>query len=382
MTERLYENDSYCRRFTATVVTCRAHYEGYAVQLDRTAFFPESGGQPSDTGWLDGIDVTAVSIDGQTIWHHTAAPLTVGETVTGEIRWDERFRRMQKHSAEHILAGLIHRQYGFENVGFHLGSQDVTLDMSGELTRAQLDAIEEEANHIVGENHPIHTTIPTAEELPGLTYRCKKEIDGPLRIVTIEGVDCCACCAPHVASTVEIGIIKILDVIRYKGGVRIHMQAGLDALPDYRMRYEQTAAAAALLSVKQDALTHAVERLLTERDGLKGALRDANRRLARMQALCVELTDDAVCLFGAEWDAETMRELVNTLSTRCGGICGAFTAAEDGHRYVIGGKGDIPAFCRRLHEALGGRGGGSAVMQQGRVCATEQQIRAFFEKQA
>ena len=380
MTERLYDLDSYCRRFTATVVSCLAEEGGYAVELDRTAFFPESGGQPADTGCLDEVEVTDVSIDGQTIWHHTTAMLTVGQKVTGEIAWDRRFRHMQKHSAEHILAGLIHRHYGYENVGFHLGSQDVTLDMSGELTREQLDAIEDEANRIIAENHPIRAIIPTQDELAEIAYRSKKEIDGPLRLVIIEDVDCCACCAPHVASTAEIGVVKILDYIRYKGGVRIHMLAGLDALPDYRMRYEQTAAVACMLSVKQNDLTSAVGRLLAERDELKTSLRESNLRLARMQALSVEPTDSAVCLFGEGWDSETMRELVNSLSARCGGVCGVFSAAEDGYRYVIGGHGDLSAVCCRLHEALDGRGGGSSAMQQGKVPATEQQIRAFFEE--
>lgn len=382
MTERLYESDSSCRRFTATVLACNATDGGYTVELDRTAFFPEGGGQPADTGCLGGVEVTYVSLRDGRIYHHVTAPLSVGDMVEGELDWEPRLRRMQNHGAEHILSGLIHNQYGYLNVGFHMGSEDVTLDVSGELTREQLTAIEDEANRIITEDRAILAWYPSDEELKDLVYRSKKEIDGPLRIVTVDGVDSCACCAPHLPSTAQIGMVKILDFIRYKGGVRIHIQAGLDALDDYRMRYEQTAAAAALLSVKQNALTDAVERLQEERDGLKTALREARRQLAALQVQAVEPTEAPVCLFGEDMDAETLRQAVNGLSERCGGICGAFTATENGCRYVVGGRGDVPAFCRRMHEALGGRGGGSPVMQQGQVPADEKAVRTFFAAQA
>lgn len=382
MTERLYELDSYCCRFTATVLACHAVDDGYAVELDRTAFFPEGGGQPADTGRLGDVAVTYVSLQDGHIYHHVTAPLSVGDTVEGELDWEPRLRRMQNHGAEHILSGLIHNKYGFTNVGFHMGSEDVTLDISGELTREQLNEIEYDANRVIAEDRAIRAYYPTDEELKTLAYRSKKEIEGPLRIVTVDGVDSCACCAPHLASAAQIGIVKMLDFIRYKGGVRIHIQAGLDALDDYRMRYEQTAGAAALLSVKQNALTEGVGRLQTERDGLKAALREARRQLAALQVQAVVPTDAPVCLFGEDMDAETLRQSVNGLSERCGGICAAFTATENGCRYVVGGHGDIPAFCRRMHEALGGRGGGSPVMQQGQVPADEEAVRAFFAAQA
>ena len=232
MTEKMYELDSYCSEFTATVEECHLYESGYAVRLSRTAFFPEGGGQAADPGLLCGLDVRDVQIVDGEIWHYLDAPLTVGETVKGALDWETRFFRMRHHTAEHIVCSIAHRWYGFNNVGFHLGSEDVTLDLDGELTREQIDAIEDEANRVVAANVAVTATIPTAEELAQATYRSKKELDGDVRLVTIEGVDCCACCAPHVARTGEIGLIKLLDFIRYKGGVRIHLLCGDAALAD------------------------------------------------------------------------------------------------------------------------------------------------------
>lgn len=380
MTIKLYEQDSYCRSFTATVEACNPHGDGYAVRLNRTAFFPEGGGQAADTGTLAGVAVTDVQTADGEIWHYTDHPLTVGETVQGEIDWLTRFSRMQHHTAEHIICGLAHRDYGYENVGFHLGSEDVTLDLSGELTREQLDAIEEEANAIVAANMAVTAAIPTEEELASLTYRSKKEKElvGPVRLVTIEGVDCCACCAPHVSRTGEIGLIKLLDFMRYKGGVRVHLLCGAAALADYRMRYTQIATAAAKLSVKQHDFTLAFDRLLAERDSLRLALRESNRRLADMQADAVQPTDRPVYLIGSDWDADTLRRIVNKLTARCGGLCAAFSGEDGAYQYVVGGTGDLPAFGKRMNTALNGRGGGNTAQIQGRVQATEAEIHAFW----
>ncbi len=382
MTEKLYETDSYRRRFTATVEACHPREAGYAVRLSCTAFFPEGGGQAADTGTLGGVAVTDVqTVEGE-IWHYTDTPLTVGETVQGEIDWIQRFSRMQHHTAEHIICGLAHRHYGYENVGFHLGSEDVTLDLSGELTREQLDALETEANIIVAANVAVMAAIPAPEVLTQLTYRSKKEkeLTGPVRLVTVEGVDCCACCAPHVARTGEIGLIKLLDFMRYKGGVRIHLLCGLAALEDYRLRYTQIADGAAKLSVKQADFTPAFDRLLAERDGLRLALRESNRRLADLQAEAVKPTDKPVCLIGTDWDAETLRRIVNRLAQRCTGLCGAFSGADGAYQYVVGGVGDLPTFGKRMNEVLNGRGGGNAAQIQGRVQASAEEIRSFWEE--
>ena len=378
MTEKLYELNSYCRDFTATVLACQPHGDGYAASLSRTAFFPEGGGQAADTGTLNGIQVTDVQIVDGDIWHYTVAPLTAGETVEGLLDWDTRFARMQHHTAEHIVCGIAHRWHGLENVGFHLGSEDVTMDLDGELTREQLDAIEDEANRVVWQNVAVTAAIPAAEELAGLTYRSKKELDGDVRLVTIDGVDCCACCAPHVGRTGEIGVIKLLECIRWKGGVRIHLLCGGAALEDYRRRYIQSAEISAKLSVKQSDLTPAVDRLIAEKDGYKLALREANRRLADAMVAAVEPTDRPVYLIGADWDTETLRRIVNGLTARCGGLCAAYSGTDGAYTYVLGGTDHLKEAAADMNAALNGRGGGDARQVQGRVQATAKEIEAYW----
>ena len=380
MTEKLYELDSYCRVFSAMVEECRPHGDGYAVRLSRTAFFPEGGGQAADPGVLGGLDVKDVQIVDGEIWHCVDAPLTVGETVEGELDWNTRFSRMRHHTAEHIACSIAHRWYGFNNVGFHLGSEDVTLDLDGELTREQIDAIEDEANRAVAANVAVTVTIPTAEELAQATYRSKKELEGDVRLVTIEGVDCCACCAPHVARTGEIGLIKLLDFIRYKGGVRIHLLCGDAALEDYRLRYAQSAEISAKLSVKQHDLTVAVDRLIAEKDSLKLALRAANRKIADMQVAAVAPTDKPVYLIGEDWDVETLRRVVNGLAVRCGGLCAAYSGGDGVYQYVLGGTGDIKATTAQMNGVLNGRGGGDHRQSQGRVQATAEEIAAYWRE--
>ena len=380
MTEKLYERDSYMRSFTAVVEECRPYEDGYAVRLSRTAFFPEGGGQAADPGSLGGGIVTDVQIVDGEIWHYVSTPLVVGTEVEGVLDWDTRFSRMRHHTAEHIVCGIAHRWHGLENVGFHLGSEDVTLDLDAELTREQINAIEDEANRVVAANVTVTATIPTAKELAEATYRSKKELDGDVRLVTIDGVDCCACCAPHVAKTGEIGLIKLLDFIRYKGGVRIHLLCGDAALADYRLRYTQSAEISAKLSVKQRDITIAVDRLITERDSLKLALRAANRRIADMQVAAIEPTDKPVYLIGEDWDVETLRRVVNGLTERCGGLCAAYSGVDGVYQYVLGGTGDVKVATMQMNNMLNGRGGGDHRQSQGRVQATAAQIATFWHE--
>lgn len=379
MTERLYEQDSFCREFTATVLSCEPCDGQYAVVLDRTAFFPEGGGQAADGGTLGGAQVLDVQMHDGEIVHTVAAPLTVGSTVGGALDWDTRFLRMQKHTGEHIVCGIIHRLYGYENVGFHLGSEDVTLDLDGELTREQLDEVEELANRAVAENRAVTAVYPTADELTEMDYRSKKEIDGAVRIVTIEGLDRCACCAPHVATTGQVGLIKLLDFIRYKGGVRIHMQCGLDALRDYRMRYTQTAHIAASLSVKQHAVVDGVERLFAQRDALTRELAAVRKDLLSLRVEMLPPDSGRVLFIEKTMDGESLRDLALAASAKVGGLCAAFAGDDDnGYAYAASG-GELTAFSAALKDALGARGGGSPQLMQGRVFATAQAIREFWQ---
>lgn len=381
MTRRLYEQDAYCRSFEAAVLACEERDGGYAVELDATAFFPEGGGQCADTGRLDDVAVRDVQIVDDRILHYTDMPLTVGSVVRGELDWTARFERMQKHTGEHIVSGIVHRLFGYENVGFHLGSEDVTMDFDGELTREQLNTVERMANEVIWCNVAVTARIYDSEAAADVAYRSKKPIDGAVRLVTIEGCDVCACCAPHVARTGEIGVLKLLDAIRYKGGMRIHMQCGADALSDYRMRYEQTAAIAASLSVKQHEVQQAVERLSDQLDEQNRRIKALKRKLAVCAVETVPPSDGTVCLIVEPQDADAVQEMAGLLAAKCGGMGAVFAGDDDtGYQFVVMGNGDLRALSALLREQLAARGGGSAERIQGRVQARAEDIRAFFDK--
>lgn len=231
-TEKLYYHDSHSREFTATVLSCeekvnaKGKKEGYRVVLDRTLFFPEGGGQFGDRGWIDGMKVTDTQEKNGVIYHETEAPIAVGAEVKGELDYKERFSRMQQHTGEHMLSGIIHRLYGYDNVGFHLGAAETTMDFNGELTPEQVREVENLANQAVWDNIPVEILYPTKEELASMDYRSKIEIEGQVRIVRIEDVDMCACCAPHVSRTGEVGMIKVISCDRHRGGCRMTIQCG------------------------------------------------------------------------------------------------------------------------------------------------------------
>ena len=193
MTEKLYYADAYLKKFTGTVVSCTEEKKGFAVALDRTAFYPEGGGQPGDTGALGGVRVLDTREREGEIVHLCASPLAPGAEVSGALDWARRFDLMQQHSGEHIVSGLICGKFGCDNVGFHLGGETVVIDFNAVLTAEELSDVEARANEVIWENRPFRAAYPDAEELRTLSYRSKKELDGPVRIVECPGADRCAC---------------------------------------------------------------------------------------------------------------------------------------------------------------------------------------------
>lgn len=296
MTKKLYDLDSHRRDFTATVLRSDADGERYAVVLDQTLFFPEGGGQPADTGVLGGARVLDVQITQEAIVHYTDAPLTPGAQVRGEIDWPQRFRRMQGHSGEHIISGLIHSEYGLDNVGFHLGQDTITMDYNDELTWPQLMHIEQLANEAVYRNVPIRTEYPSPERLAQMTYRSKLDLTEDVRIVTVEGYDVCACCAPHVSCTGEIGAIKFTSVMRHRGGIRVTILCGEGAQNDYRAKSAQIAALSAQLSVRQADVVPAVQRLQDEIAQLKAAAAELEHRLNAQRLQLLHETPGSICI--------------------------------------------------------------------------------------
>lgn len=382
MTIKLYDQDSHCRAFSARVLTCQAAGEGrWQVTLDQTAFFPEGGGQPADQGTLGGAAVLDVQEVGNAILHTTDAPLSPGDTVQGELDWALRFGRMQCHSGEHVISGLAHSLFGCTNVGFHMGEDAVILDFDKELSPAQLREIEDRANAIITENRPVTAVYPDPDTLAGLDYRSKLDLTENVRIVTIEGCDVCACCAPHVKHTGEIGLVKLLDAMRHRGGIRIWMAAGKLALRDYQVKQENIAAISAALSVQQPQAAQGVQRILGEMEGLKEALKAARQALVLEKARSLPETEGNLCLFQEDLDAGSLRALANAGMEKCSGICAVFTGSDQaGYRYVMGSRTvDLRAQAKTINAALGGKGGGQPTMIQGSVTAGREAILAYFQ---
>ena len=382
MTEKLYYQDSHLFTFEAAVLDCRKEKKGYSIVLDRTAFFPEGGGQLADTGVLGGVRVLDVHERGGEIRHYTDAPLEIGAHVEGVVDAGQRLRRMQNHSGEHILSGLVHNAYGFDNVGFHMGAECMIIDFSGELTWEQLTELETRANEIVRQNIPLHIWFPDANELQSLEYRSKLELTENVRIVEIPGVDRCACCAPHVERTGEVGIVKILDSQRHRGGVRVSVVCGLDALEDYRARQESVTEISRALSAKRGEVTRAVQRVLNEQQSMKERCDALSLALIRFMAEAEPETAGNILVFDATLGEIAQRELVNRLMEKAGGFAAVFCGSnEDGWRYIVGSRRlDLRAMSREINAAIQGRGGGTPQMIQGSARANRAEIEAGLEK--
>lgn len=379
-TVKLFYEDAYLKEFEAEVLSCEPDKKGFKVVLDRTAFFPEGGGQYGDTGFLDGIRVTDTREKGGQIWHFTEQPLEPGRRVVGKLDWEVRFDRMQQHSGEHIVSGLVHRRFGYDNVGFHLGADYCTMDFNGPITGEELKEIEQEANRAVFANLPVTAKYPDRETLAELDYRSKIEIEGQVRLIEIPGVDLCACCAPHVSETGQIGLIKLVGMMNYKGGERITMLSGSWALADYQSKQESVKRIGALLCEKEAAVADAVERLKGEQTALKAEVAELGKKLLAFRAEQIDVSPECVLVFDGALSGDEPRELMNLLLERGAKACGIFAGTDEkGYRYVIGSREqDMRPLNQKLKEAFGARGGGKPEMVQGSLAGTEEKIRALL----
>lgn len=381
MTEKLYDYDSYATEFDAEVLSCENTDKGYKSVLDKTLFFPEEGGQSCDKGNINGIEITYAELCGDVIYHYSREPFVVGETVHGIIDFVPRYRNMQNHTGEHIICGIAHSLHGCENVGFHLGADYVTMDLDRPLTQEDIDRIELLANEAVYKNVPVTACYPDKASLGSIDYRSKSEIEGRVRLVTVEGYDICACCAPHVARTGEIGIIKILDWINYKGGVRLNILCGSDALRDYNERYKRNLRISNLLSAKQEDVCPAVERLLAEVNSLRQQLGEKSRLISQLYIDSVCETEENIIIFVDSMSRDELRNTVNGLKAKTSKSAAVFCGSdESGYSYIIGSDNtDLKAIAPELNKSLNGRGGGTPQMIQGNVLSGRQSIKEYME---
>ena len=349
--------------------------------LHQTAFYPEGGGQPWDTGTLGGVRVLEVHEREGRVVHTCDGPLTPGETVEGVIDWDRRFDLMQNHSGEHIVSGLAHAKWGCDNVGFHMGAEVITIDLNIPLSLEQLEELEAEANRYLWQDRPVAVTYPSREELSSLEYRSKKELTGQVRIVSFPGADTCACCGTHVSSTGQIGLIKLLSVQKFREGVRIELVCGGRALRYLNRIAEQNHRISNLLSAKPFETGSAAGRLLEENAALKSRI--LTMEAARFEALAqVHAGQVSPVVFEPGLSSDGLRRLCDALLQVCPGRCACFSGEDGkGYKYAIGCRGgDLRAFTKELNQALSGRGGGKPDFVQGSVQADRSALETFLAR--
>ncbi len=377
MTQKLYYENQYIKDFTATVVACTEGKRGFEVILDKTAFFPEGGGQPGDTGFIGNSEVIDTVESGEDVVH------ICREAVSGEVEckldFEKRFSNMQEHTGEHIFSGIIHAMCGCDNVGFHMGEHNVTVDFNCIVTQEQLDEAERLSNEAIYKNIPVEAIYPTDDELCNYDYRSKKEIKGQVRLTRIEGIDLCACCGTHVAFTGEVGIIKVISVMNHKSGVRVTLQIGRKALADYREKNISVHEISALLKAKTEEITPAVERVMAQ-------LQDARYKysLLKKEIFAVKAKDasgEKFIAFDDGGEAEDARIFSDMLAEKCG-VAAVFSGNDvNGYKYAITSRTeDVRAIGKELNSVCNGRGGGKPDMVQGSVASTCEEIEKFWNK--
>ena len=380
MTEKLFDKDSHLREFTATVLECEEYLDKYSVVLDRTAFFYEGGGQASDRGFINNSAVLDVHISEGKIYHIMNSPLAVGSTVTGTLDWERRFDFMQQHSGEHIISGVAHSIYGCENVGFHLSEDIVTLDFDKPLNQEQINIIEKKANDVVFKNVPFFAYYPDESTLSVLKYRSKKEIDGDIRIVEIKGTDMCACCAPHVNFSGEIGIIKLLGFETLRGGVRIEMVCGNRALSDYKQKYDNIKKISSLLCVRQNETAVAVEKIQDNISQLKFEISKLKKQIIEEKIKSFIPKTDVTAHFEEDFTIKELQHLADSLFKYHGGVRATFSKTDNGFYFTVcGEESRLLNFFNAFKTEFSVKGGGRGCMVQGTVIAEIDKILEFFE---
>ena len=379
MTKRLYYEDAYCREFDARVTDCREGKRGWEVTLDQTAFYPEGGGQPADEGTLGEAKVLDVKEGGEEVIHLCDRPLEPGSTVHGTLDWDRRFRFMQQHSGEHIFSGIVHRTFGYDNIGFHMGKDCVTVDFSGMLSEKDIAQVERAANEAVLADLEILEDYPSREALGRLDYRSKKELEGQVRIITIPGSDVCACCGTHVKRTGQIGPIKAVASEHYKTGIRISLQIGWKALEDYEEKHRNIKEISALLSAPPQETAEAVRKLQEQLQELKAV--NVVLKQKQLDRLVEEVPEGAgrVIRFVEDLNPVEVRMLADRLAQKAD-FAAVFSGNDgEGYKYVMcSSHTDVAALGKKFNETLNGRGGGRNPMVQGSVMAERAKIEEFL----
>ena len=386
MTIKLYDTDSYLSVFDCKVTSLYSDEDYIYIETDRTAFFPEGGGQTCDKGSFNGINVENIQIIDGKILHfvknsdENAKKIKIGSVLSGKIDMKKRFSDMQQHSGEHIFSGIVNSLYGYNNVGFHLGTAVVTLDFDGELGEADICKVENLVNEAVWKNLEIKVTFPSDEELTKIKYRSKIEIDDQVRIVEIPGVDVCACCAPHVKRTGEIGIVRVVNFERYKGGTRVSILCGERALLDLRHKLKQNRLVSNLTSAKQDETAAAVERLKNENEKLKYDIVGLTRDLLSLKSKSIT-PEERIIIFDEKLQGKLLQDFAISLMDIGEKFSACFCGENGSYRYCIVSRiVNLQPLAKALNSQFSGRGGGKPEIVQGSLTAeSEMEIKEFLE---
>ncbi len=380
-TVKLYDEHPYDTTFHATIQDIQ-YDKNTTLILDQTLFFPEEGGQCADSGTIDGYEVIDVQISKGIIKHILKGhvELEIGNEIQGEIDWDLRFSNMQNHSGEHIFSGIVHREYGYDNVGFHLGKDVVSVDFNGPIDEVSLRRIEKEVNQVIYENRVIRAYYPSEEELASLNYRSKKEVDSPLRIVEIENCDVCACCAPHVRRSGEVGLFKVVHMMNYKGGVRIFILCGQRAL-DYVLELDDNMNAIYhMLSANNSSVVKYVKQLIDTNNALKQEVFNLNKK--EVQRVVEEANENHRYFFIEDLDKNLQREMVNSLVQRLEGYVGVFVGSDQmGYRFILASRNNDTTKLFDVLKSRGAKGGGNALMVQGYIKTSQDTIEELLKNQ-
>lgn len=379
MTEKLYYADQYMKEFSAVVLSCEEAQENgkYNILLDKTAFFPEGGGQDADSGTLNGVDVEYVFEKGDDVYHVCRTPLEKGKEVHGIIDFEKRFLIMQKHSGEHIFCGVSHSLYGVENVGFHIGSEFITVDFDKMLTPEEIKKAEKITNEIIWNNREITQSFPTHEEAEKIDFRSKKEIKGQIRLITIEDCDVCACCGTHVKYTGEVGVVKITSLSKKRSGASITMQIGKAAFEDYSAKHDELARLSNMLALKPLEIADGVQKLKDEIASLKYEL--AKAKLDSFAEKVKELSGPLAVVFEKDLAPDEVRKMCDLLADKVTVAAVLSGSDETGYKYTLASRSmDLRQLAKDFNASLSGRGGGKPEMVQGTVQESREKIENFL----
>ena len=382
-TKKIFYDDAYEKYFEANVISCEACEKGYEIILNQTAFFPEEGGQSPDTGFLktaEGkeVEVKDVQIKDGIIYHYTDEPIEEDLVVSGEIDFARRFSNMQNHSAEHLFSGLVCETFGAENVGFHLSDNEVTADYDKAISEEELAEIERKVNRIIQKNIETSQWFPDEDELADIDFRSKKDIKGQVRLIVFPGVDICACCAPHVANTGEIGLFKIVSVQSHRGGVRVSMLAGMRAFDYLKQVYDAMMDTSRFMTTSFTEVRQRVEALKDENFETKGRLAELQTQSLKEELLKKSESKKQIA-FVDGLDMNIIRKCASEIYESRGGMVAIFSKAKEAYQYIVIADGDVSIYQKELAK-LGAKGGGRAPAIQGTVDAIEEDIKKWFDK--